>query len=109
MKRALTGRRQSSIEDRLQMLQNYRQSGLTQREFAKRHGISLSTLQLWRRKYPQSPAPGKAAFIEAPQLQGLKSGSSPYRLEFSGSLALEVRSGFQPEELKTILQLIHSL
>ena len=109
MKRASAGRRQSSIEQRLQILQDYRQSGLTQREFAKRHGIGLSTLQLWRRKYPQSPTPGKATFIGAPNLLGLKSDSGPYRLELSGDLALEVRSGFQPEELKAILQLIRGL
>ena len=39
------------------ILQDYRQSGLTQRDFVRQHGISLSTLSNWLRKSASSASP----------------------------------------------------
>lgn len=48
----------SSVSERTQWAQRFYQSGLTQAEFAARHGLVLSTLQRWLRQNPaQGPSP----------------------------------------------------
>ena len=86
----------------------YQRSQLTQREFANQAEISVSALQLWLRKAArlstQTPA-----FVEVPNLLAQAPGPAVYRLRLPGAIDLEIGSGFRPEELAALLQLLRSL
>ncbi len=102
-------RRRFSPEERKQLLAAYRHSGQTQREFASHHGLSLSCLVLWLRKYGRKPpaTPIPPPFLPLPG--GLPALASTYRIQFSGGHRLEVARGFDREELEALCQLLHRL
>ena len=54
------GRRRcrSTVQERAQWVRQYVQSGLSQREFAERHQLGLSTLQKWIAQHPVLAASG---------------------------------------------------
>ena len=84
-------------------------SGITQRALAAQHGIALSTLQRWMRKSQTSQERGKGRLIEVPNLFGAGTAACTYRLRFPRGLVLEVESGFRPDELQSVVQLIQDL
>jgi transcriptional regulator with XRE-family HTH domain len=87
----------------------YRRSQLTQREFASEAGISVSALQLWLRRAAARPCTETTAFVQVPNLLAQAPGPAVYRLHLPGAIDLEVGSGFRPEELASLLQLLRSL
>jgi transcriptional regulator with XRE-family HTH domain len=87
----------------------YRRSQLTQREFASEAGISVSALQLWLRTAAARPCTETTAFVQVPNLLAQAPGPAVYRLHLPGAIDLEVGSGFRPEELASLLQLLRSL
>jgi len=81
---------------------------MTQKEFATQAGVCVSTLQAWLRKAPDRQPAAGSVFVAVPNL--LSAPSAPaYRLQWSGGLSLEVRSGFSPQELGALLQLLPKL
>ena len=94
---------------RQRVLDSYRRSRLSQREFAAEAGIGVSTLQLWLRKAAASPCTQTTAFVQVPNLLAQAPAPSVYRLHLPGAIDLEVSSGFRPEELASLLQLLRSL
>ena len=50
-------RRRKTAEQRQQLLARYHQSQLTQRDFAVRHGLGLSTLSKWLRRESRQSLP----------------------------------------------------
>jgi transcriptional regulator with XRE-family HTH domain len=81
---------------------------MTQKEFAARAGLSVSTLQAWLRKAPASQPAGGSVFVAVPNL--LSASPAPaYRLQWPGGLSLEVGSGFSSQELGALLQLLPKL
>jgi hypothetical protein len=111
MHRGPTGRRRFSSTEREKLLAAYRQSELTQREFASRNGISLSCLVLWLRKSNGAQSEGApAAFIQLPGgFPNPEMGRVAYKIRFSSGHCLEVASGFRPEELSQLCQIVRGL
>ena len=91
------------------ILRDYRQSQLTQKEFATKAGLSVSTLQAWLRKIPSHAAPPGPAFLAVPNLWSAAPAPPAYRLQWPGGLSLEVRAGFVSGELAALLQLLPAL
>ena len=81
---------------------------MTQREFACQAGISLSTLQLWRKKASEGSRSPRG-FVAVPNLLQAQPAPAAYRLEWPSGLTLEVRSGFGAEELAALLELLPPL
>ena len=52
-----SGRRRWTSKQRQRFLARFHQSQLTQRDFANRHGIGLSTLSKWLRVESETPSP----------------------------------------------------
>ncbi len=82
---------------------------MTQKEFAARAGISVSTLHAWLRKTPARPAAADPVFVAVPNLLPASPAASAYRLQWPGGLSLEVGSGFCSQELAALLQLLPKL
>jgi hypothetical protein len=104
-----TARKHLTEAQRQSVLDSYRGSRLTQREFAAEVGIGVSTLHLWLRKAAARPSSPTTAFVQVPNLLGQAAGSAAYRLHLPGGLDLEVSSGFRTEELASLLQVLRSL
>ena len=104
-----TVRKHRTPVEREQILEDYRRSQLTQKQFAARAGISVTTLQAWLRKAPNRPAPIPPAFLAVPNLLPAIPAAPAYRLQWPGGLSLEVRAGFVSGELAALLQLLPAL
>ena len=104
-------RRHYTQEERASLLMAYRQSGLTQSDFAARNGLSLSCLGIWLRK---SRGTGRSLIphrlVELPVNLAMKSGHRPtYKIGFPGGSTLEVSGGVDSAELKELCQLLCEL
>lgn len=91
------------------IVRDYRESQLTQNEFATKAGISVSTLQAWLRKVPSHTAPIGPAFLAVPNLWSAPPAPPAYRVQWPGGLSVEVRAGFVSGELAGLLQLLRAL
>lgn len=106
-----TPRRRRTTIERERLLVEYQRSDLTQKEFARRNGISLSCLVAWLRKSRgrcgKEAAP---AFLPLPvDLPPLHRPRLAYKIGFANGHSLELLPGFQVDELKQLCQLLHSL
>src|SRR5580700_3907064 len=97
-------RKHRTPAQREKLLQDYRRSQMTQKEFASQAGLSVSSLQTWLRKTPA--ASEGPAFVAVPNLLSASPAVPGYRLQWPGGLSLEVGSGFSCRELAALLQLL---
>lgn len=102
-------RKHLTAGQRQRVLDAYRRSRLSQRDFAAQAGIGLSTLQLWLRSAAAQPCPQTNAFVQVPNLLAQAPGPAVYRLHLPGGIDLEVGPGFRPAELASVLQLLRPL
>jgi hypothetical protein len=109
MQKSTSVRKHRTSAQRQSILQDYRRSQLKQKEFAAQAGLSVSTLQTWLRKAPASPPAGGSVFVAVPNLLSASPPTPAYRLQWPGGLSLEVGSGFSPQELGALLQLLPKL
>jgi hypothetical protein len=94
---------------RAEILAAYRQTALSSHPFARRHGIAASTLFRWLRQATAATPSGAATLIEVPILLGQQPPAPAYCLRFANGLSVELAPGFQPEEVRTLAQLIRGL
>jgi hypothetical protein len=88
----------------------YQGSGLSQRDFAHRHGVAPSNIQRWVRQHEAAdPRAGPATLVEVPNLLAAQPGPGVYRLHFHQGLQLEVARGFELGEVRVLAQLLQSL
>ena len=104
-------RRHRTPSERADLLAAYHKSGLTQREFAARKGLSVSCLSIWLRK---ARVKGKSTvpptFIEVPVDLSVGGSSRPtYKIGFPGGHSVEVSAGFHLDELRELCQLLRGL
>ena len=97
-------RKHASPARREAILRRYRNTRLTQRDFAAQAGISVSTLLKWLQKASLGKPLDK--FIALPNVLTAPAVGPVYRLVLPSGTALEVRSGFTAQELATWLQLL---
>jgi len=98
-----SGRRRWTAKQRQRFLARFHQSQLTQRDFASRHGVGLSTLNKWLRVENEAAAPPM-------KFQELTLPNMPmrYAVELVSPQGWTVR--FQnSSEIETLAQLIRAL
>ena len=101
--------RRHTPAQRTELLAAYRRSGLTQKRFAAQAGIGYSTLTLWLRKAAPARNLAPSAFVPVPNLMSAAPATAAYRLQFARGITVEVASGFRPEELSSLLQVVQGL
>jgi transposase-like protein len=94
---------------RADILAAYRQTVLSSHQFARRHGIAAATLFRWLRQASAATESGAAVLIEVPNLLGHQLPAPAYRLRFANGVSVEFASGFQPDEVRTLAQLVRGL
>ena len=92
-------------EQREEILRDYQGGQLSQREFAARAGISVSTLCGWLKK-AEGPQKPRSGFVALPNLLPALPAAAAYRLQWPGGFCLEVRPGFAAPELAALLALL---
>lgn len=97
-------RKHASSARRKEIIRSYRDSRLTQREFAGRAGISAPTLRNWLKSTTGTTPPQSTQFLALPNLIPKNDSQPAFRLVLPSGLVLEVRQGFTPRELEAWLQ-----
>jgi Transposase len=98
-----------TAEQRAAIVAAYKSSGLSRNQFADEHGICRTSLLHWiRQDQPTDGAFGVSELIEVnnPLAGSRAQGGGNHRLHFPGGLILEIAKGFDPVELRTLIQLI---
>lgn len=104
-------RRYTSAQQRGQWIERYQSSGLTQRQFVRRHGLALSTFQLWLRQAragsdelgnAQAPTP----LLREVSLSSVLNAASPWVAEVArgDGWIVRVSAGVTPELLDHLLR-----
>jgi hypothetical protein len=109
--RSLQGRRYSAPE-RQRLLEDFKRSGLTQRAFAQKFGIGLSTLQLWLRQAASTPVTSRPeGFVEIPDAFSFppQQAVGCYRIHLPTGVSLEIPVGSVCPELPGLLQHLRDL
>lgn len=105
-------RRKWTTEQKLQILQDLVQSGLSMWDYSQKHRIGYSSLTAWKRKFSPSSKDGAngsrdhSLFLrELPNAQASQSTTemTPMRIHFPNGTMLEVVSGFDPDLVKVAL------
>ena len=94
-------RRRWSPAEITAILTQYRRSGLAQRAFAQRHGLSLSTFNRWLRL---ARASGSADFVRV-ALPTIPAGDD-FELVLTDGRRLRVPARFDPAALRTLLEVL---
>ena len=110
MQRTPVIRKYSTNVQREKILASYQRCGLTQREFALREGVGLSTLSRWLRGAPKAkPASTAPPFIPVANLLAQTSSPECYRLLLPGGVIIEAPHGFRASEVQELLQVVKAL
>ena len=111
MQRESAPRKRFTPLERTSLLAAYRQSDLTQGEFARRNQLSVSCLSAWLRKSRSAPADDlPAAFIAIPGgLPKAEISRALYKIGFPSGHSLEVAEGFRVEALTQLCQIVAGL
>lgn len=109
MQRATRERRHKTPAERAEILAAFQQTELSSHRFARQYGIAASTLFRWLRHSAAPIQSDPGAWIEVPNLLGQQPPAPAYCLRFANGLSVELAAGFQPDEVRTLAQLIRSL
>ncbi|HYU46397.1 MAG TPA: hypothetical protein VEK84_09495 [Terriglobales bacterium] len=93
--------KQRSANDVRGILQEFKNSGLTRREFCQRHGIPVTTLDYWRRK--QSRPPGLVEVEVAP-----RESAAEFTLVLANGRRIESSWGFADAQLAVLIRIAES-
>jgi transposase-like protein len=96
-----SGRRRWTDKQRQRLLARFHESQLTQRDFAGRHGVGLSTLSKWLRVESEAPPPPmKFQEVTMPKI------SQRYAVEVVSpqGWTLRLQNGSDVQELPALLQ-----
>lgn len=107
--KAKSSRRHLSASEKARILEACEQSGLTRKAFATQQGIGQSSLYQWLRLSRGRALKTRPKFIEVPNLMTEVAAVAPYRVHLGGSGTLEVARGFDPGEVRVLVQLLQSL
>jgi transposase-like protein len=102
-------RRRRTPAERAQILDQYHQSGLTQKVFATQAGISCSALSSWLRRALTNADSNQPQFVPVPNLLSTGRATATYRLQWPDGFTLEVIAGFAAAELSALLQVVRRL
>lgn len=108
-----TGKRRRSRADVARLVCEFEQSGLGRKEFSAAHGLSVHTLDAWRRRVagsaqeivPVEIVANRGARVGAMQTGSMERGG-PLRVLLAAGLCIEVEPGFDAAELLRLIAAI---
>lgn len=103
--RSLSPRHRRSPDEIQQILNEYRQGTLTQRQVAEANGVSVATLQNWLRRDPAPARRVGGEWIEV-VTEPARTPAGTYRLEHPSGCTLVLGTGWRPAEVRELLTLL---
>ena len=97
------------------LVSEFEQSGLKRREFCAARGLSVHTLDAWRKRIAQSGAQEKIVPVEIVEERAASVGSMPaestarngqFRVVLAQGLRIEVDPGFDATELRRLITVL---
>jgi hypothetical protein len=113
---AVFRRRSRAEADRL--VSEFEQSGLRRKEFCAAHGLSMHTLDAWRRRIAESGPQEKIVPVEIVEDRRARKGSKhagsvewsgQFRVVLAHGLRVEVDPGFDAAELRRLIAALDGL
>ncbi len=106
-------RKRKSEEEKRRILDGYDRSRQTQRDYAGRVGVGLSTLGFWRRQQTRGRRT-RLVEVDLPAVAGQGAptkvvGGAAYRILLPTGMKLEIGRGFDVGELKGLLGVLKEL
>src|SRR5271157_1233963 len=111
----VTVRRRRSQAEGEGLVSEYEQSGLGRKEFCAVRGLSVHTLDAWRRRIAQSGSNENIVPVEIIEDRAARMGSMParsvagngqFRIVLSHGLRIEVEAGFDAAELRRLIAVL---
>ncbi len=92
-------------------VQQWRDSGLTQKEYCEREGTSLERLGSWKRRLGREAQCGGGAIVAVPSgiVSSALFGSRGLGLIVNDRYRLEIPDAFSPSTLESVLQVLNRL
>jgi hypothetical protein len=102
------GMKWRSREAAEELVKEFEASGLRRKDFCAQRGLSLGTLDLYRkrRRMAEGGAESKAVLARVKISEGQAGGGSGLQLVLSGGLRVEVSAGFDEATLRRLLAVI---
>lgn len=106
-------RRRNGVEG-ARLVAEYERSGLGRKEFCAAHGLSVHTLDAWRRRVASSRSEDQMVPVEIVTETAVRKSSRPgtadrpgqIRIVFSDGLRVEVDPGFDANELRRVIAVL---
>lgn len=88
----------------------WRESGLSQAEYSRRHGVSVKALWYWKRRFEKEQNPSAAApviiAVQPSQLPPREEAYTPLMLHLQSGFRVEVRGDFDPVVLAKLVRTV---
>lgn len=88
----------------------WRESGLSQAEYSRRHGVSVKALWYWKRRFEKEQNPSAAApvivAVQPSQLPPREKAYAPLMLYLQSGLRVEVCGDFDPAVLAKLVRTV---
>lgn len=114
---AVTGFRRRSRVEAARLVSEFEQSGLRRKEFCFAHGLSMHTLDAWRRRIASSGSEEQIVPVEIVEVRRARKSSlgaasmvpnGQFRIVLAGGLRVEVEPGFDAAELRRLIVALDS-
>lgn len=114
---AVTGFVRRSRAEAARLVSEFEQSGLRRKEFCSAHGLSIHTLDAWRRRIASSGSGEEIVPVEIVETRRAGTSSlgassavpnGQFRVVLAGGLRIEVEPGFDAIELRRLIMALDS-
>ena len=92
----------------LERIRAWKQSGQTQRAFCQQHHLGLASFQRWRRKLRVEKKPEESSTITFLPVSVKNAHASNLTLRVNDHLHIEIPSGFDPNTLKQVIDVLQA-
>jgi hypothetical protein len=100
---------ESRAESWMRRFSEWEESGLSQREFCRTRGISLSGFRYWRSRLAEGPGTSSANVVRVAEVSsGAISSRATVRIHVGGNV-VEADAGIDPDRLKAILVAVRGI
>ena len=99
--------KKSNTEEWQQKLKAWKSSGKSRSEFCREHRIAVSTFDYWKKRL--NSGDGGTKFIKLPALMDSGRNAAPLSIVVDGRYRVELRAGFDPDDLAIALRTIGSV
>jgi hypothetical protein len=92
----------------LERITDWKQSGLSQKDYCEHHHLGLAAFQRWRRIFMTEEKSDKSPPVTFLPVSVMDPSASSLTLQINDNLRLEISAGFDPTTLKQVIQLLQA-